>query len=85
MEVILLSSDSEEDGSDVEIIAQYCNFLSRAQPLPQQGGEGCAGAPNLNAPTVRLGDAPADGLVASPGGCRPSSRLYRMRVATRLT
>lgn len=54
MEVITLSSDSEEDGSDVEIIAQYSNFLSRADPLPQQGGKVCADAPNVNAPVVRL-------------------------------
>lgn len=52
--MITLSSDSEEDGSDVEIIAQYSNFLSRADPLPQQDGNVCAGAPNVNAPVVRL-------------------------------
>lgn len=54
MEVITLSSDSEEDDSDVEIIAQYSNFLSRADPLPQQVGEVCVDAPNVKAPVVRL-------------------------------
>lgn len=54
MEVIILSSDSEEDDSDVEIIAQYSNFLSRADPLPQQDGKVCAEAPSTNVPEVRL-------------------------------
>lgn len=52
--MITLSSDSEEDDSDVEIIAQYSNFLSRADPLPQQDGKVCVNAPNVNAPVVRL-------------------------------
>lgn len=53
MEVITLSSDSEEDGSDVEIID---HFLSRTDPLPLRrdvvvlsGRE----PPSVNAPTVR--------------------------------
>lgn len=54
MEVITLSSDSEEEDSDVEIIAQYSNFLSRADPLPQQGDKVCADAPSMKAPAVRL-------------------------------
>lgn len=54
MEVITLSSESEQDDSDVEIIAQYSNFLSRADPLPQQDGKVCADAPNVNALVVRL-------------------------------
>eukprot|EP00066_Takifugu_rubripes_P005964 XP_003970417.1 PREDICTED: SUMO-interacting motif-containing protein 1 [Takifugu rubripes] len=49
MEVITLSSESEEDDSDVEIIAQYSNFLSQTDPLPQQDGKVCADAPNVNA------------------------------------
>lgn len=52
MEVITLSSDSEEDGSDVEIIAQYSNLLSRTDPLPRQDVEVLADAPNVNAPMV---------------------------------
>lgn len=35
MEVIILSSESEEDDSDVEIVAQYSD-MSRADPLPHQ-------------------------------------------------
>lgn len=52
MEVITLSSDSEEDGSDVEIIAQYSNFLSRTDPLPHQDVQVLPDAPNVNAPMV---------------------------------
>lgn len=52
--MITLSSDSEEDDSDVEIIAQYSNFLSRADPLPQQDDQVCADAPSVTAPVVRL-------------------------------
>lgn len=32
--VIILSSDSEEDDSDVELISQHINSLSRTDPLP---------------------------------------------------
>lgn len=56
--MIILSSDSEEDGSDVEmsccteIIAQYSNFLSRTEPLPRQDVEVRPDAANVNAPMV---------------------------------
>lgn len=49
MEVITLSSDSEEDGSDVEIIA-CSNFLSPTDPLPHQ--EVLPDAPNVKPPMV---------------------------------
>lgn len=51
MEVITLSSDSEEDSSDVEFIDQYSNF-SRTDPLSDQDVEVLPGIPIVNAPKV---------------------------------
>lgn len=33
-DVISLSSDSDEDDSDVEIIGHYSNLLTKTEPLP---------------------------------------------------
>lgn len=52
MEVIILSSDSEEDDSSLKIIAEYSNFLSRTDPLPYHNVEFLPDAPKVNAPVV---------------------------------
>lgn len=51
MEVITLSSDSEEDSSDVEVIAQYSKFLGRTDLLSRHV-EVLPDAPEVNAPMV---------------------------------
>lgn len=74
MEVITLSSESEEDDSDVEIVAQYSN-MSRADPLRHQED-----APNVTAPGVILQQRlmprkprPVNGLIAFSVGYCPYS------------
>lgn len=52
MEVITLSSGSEDDSSDVEFIAQYSNFLSRTDPLSHQDVEVLPDISIVNAPKV---------------------------------
>lgn len=34
MDVITLSSDSDEEDSDVEIVGSYSNVMTKADPLP---------------------------------------------------
>lgn len=33
-DVIVLSSDNDEDDSDVEVIGSYSHFMTNAEPLP---------------------------------------------------
>lgn len=53
MDVITLSSDSDEDDSDVEIVGSYSNVMTKADPLPPLTAVRVyVDAVDINVPTV---------------------------------
>ncbi|XP_035524747.1 SUMO-interacting motif-containing protein 1 isoform X1 [Morone saxatilis] len=51
MDVITLSSDSDKDDSDVEIVGSYSNIMIKADPLPLSAVRVDVDAVNVNVPT----------------------------------
>lgn len=53
-DVITLSSDSDEDESDVEVVGSYSNIMTKPDPLPLTAVRVYVDAVNVNVPTVSL-------------------------------
>lgn len=51
-DVITLSSDSEKDDSDVEIVGSYSHVMTKDDPLPLTSVRVDVDAVNVNVPTV---------------------------------